>query len=134
MIWKTDTHLFSATLCQQTGEPCPALARMAEKLAGAMTTAAPMTAEDFKVEGTCTLEHCPSGCAARFEAGHGRIRVFCGVDADADGDRLNQFADMLLHPEAGFLPSGWLTRMPCALLEGIPIEQPARTAAHHAAL
>ena len=123
MIWKTKTHLFTATVCQKTGEHCPALARMAEKLAQAMATAAPVTAEDFEIAGSSELAHCPAGCAARFEASHESIRIFCGVDTDADGDRLNRFADMILRPAGRAMPSGLLSQTPCAVLEAIPTER-----------
>lgn len=121
MIWKTNSHIFTATLCRHTGRTCPALARMAEKLAQAMDKAKPVTTEDFEIEGNSTLKNCPHACSARFRASHERIRIFCDVGADEDGNRLDQFADTLLSPEAVMLPAGWLAQPPCALLEAVPL-------------
>lgn len=119
MIWKNDTHLLMATTCQNTGETCPALMRMAEKLTQAMTTAKPMTTEDFEIEGNSSLIHCPKACPARFQASHGRIRIFCGVDDQADMAKLNLFADAMLSSEgSAFVPVGGPT--PCAMVEALP--------------
>ncbi|GGH33918.1 hypothetical protein SAMN05444007_107144 [Cribrihabitans marinus] len=119
MIWTTDTHRFTATTCQHTGRDCPALARMAEKLAGAMESARPTTTEDFEIEGTSTLDRCPYRCPARFRASHARIRIFCGVDGDAEIGPLDRLADLLLSAEAGGLPASAAPR-PCAMVEVVP--------------
>lgn len=122
MIWKTDTHLLTATTCQHTGSTCPALVRMAENLTQAMTTAKPVTTEDFEIQGNNTLTHCPKACPAKFQASHDRIRIFCGVAEEADMGRLNLFADALLSPDnRGFVSPGG--PVPCAMVEALPAIQ-----------
>lgn len=116
MIWNTKDHQFTATLCQNTGLPCPALARMAKKLVQAMTHAHAVATDEFELEGSGVLNHCPTECIARYSARHDRIRVFCGVDEQADLNALNRFADALLGDgDCGF-PASSAPR-PCAMIE-----------------
>ncbi|MGI9369584.1 MAG: hypothetical protein ACR2O2_12185 [Ruegeria sp.] len=128
MIWKSDTHLFTATLCQHTRKPCPALAHMAKALARGMSTSAPMTADDFELEGNVSLTHCKKGCNAVFCASRDRIRVFCDVAKDDDTDRLDRFADMLFNCDAMPVPTITQANRPCALLEAIPKPDMSRPA------
>ncbi len=124
MMWKTNSHLFTATMCQHTGKPCPALAQMACNLAKGMSTSTTVTSRDFEIEGSVSLGHCATGCNAVFSAGHDRIRVFCDVPPETEIDQLDQFADMLLSARDIPMPSGSLTNRPCAILEAIPIDHP----------
>ncbi|KIC40792.1 hypothetical protein RA27_13645 [Ruegeria sp. ANG-R] len=117
MIWKTNTHAFTATVCQRTGQPCPALARMARALTHAMATARPVTTSDFLIEGSSELSHCPEGCTARFRAQSDQVRVFCGTDPEIETDRLDDYANMMFGTEFNSLPSGLLSTPPCAMLE-----------------
>ena len=129
MIWKTNSHLFTATVCQHTGETCPAVQRMVEKLSQAMVASKPMTSDDFEIEGNSVLKHCPMECPARFTASHDRIRIFCGVTPEAETDDLNRFADTLfdLHPRP--LAAGTFQR-PCAIAEAVPTDTVTQTAQH----
>lgn len=124
MIWKTDTHEFSATVCQRTGKPCPALAHMARALTQAISTAQPVSTQEFQVEGSSELAHCAEGCTARFRACPDQVRVFCGTDPDVTTDMLDEFADMMFGDSFATLPAGLLTNPPCAMLE-------ASALAHH---
>ncbi|SLN15694.1 hypothetical protein TRL7639_00269 [Falsiruegeria litorea R37] len=132
MIWKTNTHLFSATVCQHTGKTCPAVQRMAEKLSQAMVASKPMTSDDFEIEGNSVLKHCPMECPARFTASHDRIRIFCGVTPEAETEDLNRFADALFDPQPRPMPAGTFER-PCALAEAVPTNIETQTV-HHAVL
>ena len=132
MIWKTNSHLFTATVCQHTGETCPAVQRMAEKLSQAMVASKPMTSDDFEIEGNSVLKHCPMECPARFTASHDRIRIFCGVTPEAETDDLNRFADALFDPHPQPMAAGIYHR-PCAMAEAVPNGAVAQ-AAQHAAL
>ncbi len=117
MIWKTRTHEFSATVCQRTGKPCPALAQMARALTRAVASAGPAATPQFAVEGSSELAHCPEGCMARFHARPDKIRVFCGTNEETPGDRLEDYADMMFCAEFRALPSAILSDPPCAMLE-----------------
>ncbi len=117
MIWKTKTHEFTATVCQRTGKPCPALAQMARALTQAMSTARPVTTDEFQVEGSSELSHCPDGCTARFRAHPDQVRVFCGTDPEVETDRLDDYADMMFGSTFSTLPSSLLANPPCAMLE-----------------
>lgn len=121
MIWKTNTHLFSATVCQHTGKNCPAVNRMAEKLAQAIAASKPITTDDFEIEGDSVLKHCPHDCHARFVATHDRIRIFCDVTSEIETSDLNRFADALLKPSSGPITLA-LSQSPCALVEVLPIK------------
>ncbi|WP_299948219.1 hypothetical protein [uncultured Ruegeria sp.] len=126
MIWKTNTHKFSATICQRTGKNCPALARMARALASSMAKADPKTTERFEIEGSCDLTHCPNGCTARFRARPDEIRVYCDVDSDAKIEHLDGYADLLFGTDACAIPAGTLSRPPCAMLEALALSKRTR--------
>lgn len=113
------THFFSETICTHTNSPCPAMGKMLRALAGALDKARPTTQEDFEISGESRLDGCSRQCAARFFASHERIRVFCDVNAEADQNRLDQFADMLLSPTSSGLPASGLNPYPCALGEAL---------------
>ncbi len=124
MMWKTNSHLFTATMCQHTGKPCPALAQMACNLAKSMSASTTVTSKDFEIEGSVSLGHCAKGCNAVFTAGHDRIRVFCGVPPETEIEGLDLFADMLLSTRVNAMPSCSLAKHPCAILEAIPKNHP----------
>ncbi|WP_461403740.1 hypothetical protein [Falsiruegeria mediterranea] len=132
MIWKTNSHLFTATVCQHTGRTCPAVQRMAEKLSQAMMASKPITSGDFEIEGSSVLKHCPMECPAKFTASHDRIRIFCGVTPEAETEGLNRFADALFDPDPNPLTLTQFER-PCAIAEAVPVtvRQPSE---HHAAI
>jgi len=123
MIWKTKTHQFTATVCQKTGKPCPALAQMARAVVQAMEAAVPATTPDFEVEGSSELAYCAQGCMARFRAQKDLIRLFCGTSTDASVDRLDEYADMMFGPDVTMRPAGMLTTPPCAMLEVTTLTQ-----------
>ncbi len=135
MIWKTKTHEYVATICQRTGGPCPAMARMARALAEAMKKADHVTSEGFEIEGSSDLTHCAQGCMARFRAGPEQIRIFCGTEADTPIQTLDTYADLIFDETCAALPSGALPRTPCAMLEVLalrpsrPVQEPARVSA-----
>ncbi len=120
MIWKTNSHLFTATVCQHTGKTCAAVQRIVEKLSQAMVASKPMTSDDFEIEGTSVLKHCPRECPAKFIASHDRIRIFCGVTPEAETGELNRFADALFDPTPHSLASRMFER-PCAIAEAVPV-------------
>ena len=120
MNWSTQSHIFTATVCQHTGAPCPALARLARVVARALETAAPVTQADFEIEGSSELTHCADGCMAAFRATHQMIRIFCGAQAGASCERMDRYADMIFSGHDGPLPSGTLAHPPCAMLQAQP--------------
>lgn len=120
MIWADKTHSYSATVCRHTGKTCPAAARMMRKLAAAMAAAKPMTEDDFEISGTADLAGCPRQCAAIYEASHCGIRLFAGVEKNADTAALNRLADALLDPDGRPLPGSARTTVPCAMLDAKP--------------
>lgn len=132
MIWKTNSHLFTTTVCQHTGKTCSAVQRMAEKLSQAMVASKPITSDDFEIEGNSVLKHCPMECPARFTASHDRIRIFCGVTPEAKTDDLNRLADALFDPHPGPVAAGEFQR-PCAMAEAVSHDAVAQ-AAQYAAL
>jgi len=129
MIWKTASHLFTATVCQKTGATCPAVQEMAEKLSQAMVASRNVTDEDFEIEGNSVLKHCPQECPARFVASHDRIRIFCGVTPAADTEDLNRFANALFDPHPCAMTAGTFER-PCALAEAVPTPAQPETTQH----
>ncbi|MGV6803039.1 MAG: hypothetical protein ACWA49_02455 [Ruegeria sp.] len=122
MIWKTDTHEFSATICQRTGKTCPALARMARAIAKAMTTAQPATSPEFQLEGSSELTHCEHGCTARFDARPALIRVFCGTAPETGSESLDAYADMMFDDQATAMPAQFIDHPPCAMLQAAAFE------------
>ncbi|WP_170468040.1 hypothetical protein [Ruegeria arenilitoris] len=117
MIWKTHTHEYTATLCQKTGKPCPALAQLARAITQAMDAAQPVTTSEFEMDGSSELSHCGEGCTARFRASPARIRVYCGTNAEDSAETLEGYADMMFGADFAMLPAGALTTAPCAMLE-----------------
>ncbi len=120
-----DTQSLMATTCKHTGETCPALSRMAEKLAQAMEAARPMTAGDFEIAGNSTLKHCPQNCPAYFHATHDRIRIFAGITEGANTIALDQMADAIFDVShtTGFAST--TQKAPCAMAEIKPQMYPA---------
>ena len=117
MIWKTETHQFTATVCQKTGTTCPALAQTARAVVQALEAAAPATTADFEFDGSSDLTHCQQGCIARFRAQKNQVRVFCGSNADDPIDALNSYAEMLFGPEFTVRTADLLSTAPCAMLD-----------------
>ncbi|MEX0327572.1 MAG: hypothetical protein AB3N07_02520 [Ruegeria sp.] len=127
MIWKSNTHQFSATVCQRTGKTCPALARMARALVQSISTAGSATTRELEIEGSAELTHCPGGCTARFRAQPDEIRIFCGTLPNSDIDKLDDYANLMFGTAPGALPSGAITDPPCAMLQALACE-PTRSA------
>lgn len=121
MIWKTKTHLISSTVCNRTGQPCPALAELADNLTRAMNAVKPTTTQDFEIEGDVVLNGCSVECSARFRASHEQLRVFCGVSPEAEIDMLDKFADALFSSEGPALVARRNETHPCAMVEATPI-------------
>lgn len=122
MIWTTETHQFSVTLCRRTGKPCPALSALAQNLARAMQKAEPVTGQDFEIEGECALAACGEGCQSLYSASHSRIRIFCGVGETADFSWFDRLADALMEPgEQVFVNDS--RPLPCAMAEARRIAQ-----------
>lgn len=122
MNWKTKTHEFTATICQHTGKTCPALARLARAMAGALEQAGPATTAEFEIEGSSELTHCPKGCTARFRARRDHIRVYSGAGAGTSIDALDGYANMIFGTGFTTLPSSAISDRPCAMLEAWAIE------------
>ncbi len=131
MIWKTTTHRFTATICQHTGKPCPALARMSRALVEAVAQAGPSTTEDFEIEGNAELTHCPDGCTARFRANPNLVRIYCGSDPQTDTDLLERYADLMFGSGLDSLPANTMTTMPCAMLEALALSPHGSVSAEH---
>ncbi|WP_171103715.1 hypothetical protein [Ruegeria sp. HKCCD7255] len=117
MIWNTKTHQFSATLCQRTGKPCPALAQLARAIAQAMSTAKPVTTDGFEVDGHAQLTHCAKGCTARYLARPKQVRIFCDADPRTENETLEQFADLMFSCKVTSMPADALVKAPCAMLQ-----------------
>ncbi|GAA6193407.1 hypothetical protein [Phaeobacter sp. NW0010-22] len=119
------TQSLMATTCKHTGKTCPALSRMAEKLAQAMEAARPMTAEDFEIAGNSVLKHCPQHCPAYFHASHDRIRIFAGIAEGANTIALDQMADAMFDAghKSGFAATQ--QKAPCAMVEIRPQMYPS---------
>lgn len=94
-----ETHSFALSDCMHLGRPCPAANRMLRTLATAVATARSATEDGFEVTGESELQGCDRSCRACFQAGHDRIRVFCGIEGNADLADLNRFADAMLSPK-----------------------------------
>lgn len=116
MIWTTETHQFSVTLCRRTGKPCPALSALALNLARAMQKAEPVTGQDFEIDGECELAACAEGCQAFYSASHSRIRIFCGVGETADFSWFDRLADALMEPGGQIIVND-KRPLPCAMAE-----------------
>lgn len=117
MIWTTNTHSFSATLCQKTGKPCPVARQMMLNLARAMNKAEGVTAADFELTGTIRLQGCAAGCEARYVADHARISLFCDIARDASQSQLDRFADAMFSVEStGLVPATGRT-CPSAMIQ-----------------
>ncbi|MCL6282318.1 hypothetical protein M3P21_02155 [Ruegeria sp. 2012CJ41-6] len=116
MIWTKNNRTFAETQCLITGKPCPALARMVDRLADAMDSARTVTAADFEIEGSAQLAHCGQDCTAVYRANHARIRMFAGVAETADLDVMNLYADAMMDPEGQGFPAPD-SAPPCAMIE-----------------
>lgn len=122
MIWADDTHEFSCTTCRHSGGPCPAAARMAERLVTALRLSEPFTADDFEITGSGRLTGCPRSCAAVYVACKTSVRIYCGVTEEADTATLERFAAGFFGPgTAGVaLSRSGLERIPCAMVQALP--------------
>ncbi|MGC9370011.1 MAG: hypothetical protein ACP5DX_10775 [Paracoccaceae bacterium] len=131
MIWADDTHDFSCTTCRHSGAPCPAAARLAERLTAALRLSDPFTAEDFEITGSVRLTGCERSCAALYAASKGAVRIYCDVDEDADTDALDRFAAAFFGPDAAgaSLACAGLDRLPCAMVQALPHTEPRAAAA-----
>ncbi|MFS4581066.1 hypothetical protein [Phaeobacter sp. C3_T13_0] len=121
MNWTDKTHSYSLSTCQHLGRPCPAAERMLSRLATALGQARGVTADDFEIAGTCQLAACGQPCQAKFNASHDRIRIYCGVSAEADQNSLDHFADALFNevPNSRIFPK--LSEYPCGLAQARPL-------------
>ena len=120
MTQAEETHHLSQTTCMHLGTHCPALTRMLQALATAMTKASALTDADFAFSGESFLDGCNRRCPARFVASHARIRVFCDVTPDADTAELDLFADTLLLSASPGSPASRIKQRPCAFGEVLP--------------
>ncbi|MDP5218364.1 hypothetical protein Q5Y75_14120 [Ruegeria sp. 2205SS24-7] len=116
MIWTKNKQTFAATQCLKTGKPCPALARMVDRLATAMSSARSVTAADFEIEGSAQLFHCGQDCTALYRANHARIRMYAGVAETTDLDVMGRYADAMMDPEGRGFPAPGIAP-PCAMVE-----------------
>ncbi len=114
---------FITSNCPHLGRPCSAVNHMLRTLAQAMDMAQPVTADDFEITGDSQLQGCPNGCPARYIASHKRIRIFCGVDAAAQADTLDQYADHMLNPSHTPMPAYVAANAPRAFAEARPRSQ-----------
>ncbi len=129
MIWKTETHHFTATICQHTGKTCPALARVARALVQSVSAAGAATSPEFEIEGSAELAHCATGCTARFRAQSDEAHIYCGVAPSADIEQLESYAEMMFGTEISAMPSGSLATPPCAMLQVLPVAPKASATA-----
>lgn len=132
MIWKTQTHQFTATLCQRTGQTCPALARAARALTQAMASATPTASEDLEIDGSIELTHCARGCSARFRASAELIRFYCDADPETTPEALEGYAELMFGTRLAPLPAKGINAIPCAMLEATPLiaNEPEHSPAH----
>lgn len=118
MIWTDKNYDYSATLCQYTGKPCAALARLAGTLTQAIDKAVAATGPDFELDGSIAVKGCARECTARFAASRMRTRLFCDVGEDAPQGALDQLADvMLAGVESDGFPALPRDHIPCAMLQ-----------------
>ena len=129
MIWTDTNYDYAATICQHTGKPCPALARLAKSLTHAVERAVAATGPDFELDGAIAVNGCARDCQARFSASRTRTRLFCDVAEDAPLPALDRLADVMLDDvdSAGF-PSLSANQMPCAMLQADLRAMPAASA------
>jgi predicted metal-binding protein len=122
MIWADDTHDFSCTACRHCGGPCPAAARMAERLVSALRLSGPFTADDFEITGAGRLTGCSRSCNALYVAGKTSVRIYCDVAEEADIAALERFAAAFFGPgTAGIaLSCAGLEQIPCAMVQALP--------------
>ncbi|WP_083100612.1 hypothetical protein [Pseudophaeobacter leonis] len=120
MTQADDSDHLSQTTCMHLGAPCPALTKMLQTLAHALSKARTVTDADFEVSGDSVLGGCARHCPARFVATHDRVRVFCDVTPAADTAELDLFADTLLMTAGPGSPTTGITQRPCAFGEVRP--------------
>jgi predicted metal-binding protein len=122
-----DTDHLSQTTCMHLGAPCPALTKMLQTLAAALSKARGLTDADFEFSGDSVLGGCARHCPARFVATHDRIRVFCDVTPAADTAELDLFADTLLMAAGPGSAITGIKQRPCAFGEvrPRPLHQPS---------
>ena len=120
MIWTDKTHSYAATLCQHTGRPCPAAARVIKQLTQAVHRAGAATSPDFEMDGSADIQGCERGCTARFVASQTQIRLFCGAPAGTAQTTLDRFADALFDMTGAMMASSGASGTPCAMLQARP--------------
>ncbi|WP_406648162.1 hypothetical protein QEZ52_04055 [Aliisedimentitalea scapharcae] len=116
MIWTDKTYSYAATLCQHTGRPCPAAARIVKRLTQAVHRAGAATSPDFEIDGSADVQGCDRVCTARFVATQDQIRLFCGVSGDTANATLDRIADALFDM-TGAMASPGAAHTPCAMLQ-----------------
>lgn len=122
------------TICRHTGRPCAAAMAVARDLLRADHMAR-QASPGFEVTGETRLTGCPATCPAVFSLSPRGVALFCGVDAGADTDRLEGFAQAFLGgsaPPQGGLPQLAATEQPLAIVLSVPTPAPARTQAQAA--
>ncbi len=67
----------AAEICPALGAPCPAAARLAQRLAAAVAAARAVAGPTFGFDGRAEIDGCATGCAARVTADIHGIRVIC---------------------------------------------------------
>jgi hypothetical protein len=131
MIWKDKTHEFTATVCMQTGRPCPAMARILRALTRSVSSSAKMCDPNFLIEGSIDLDGCEYECTARYSASGERVRLYCNAGEDVAQPALDRYADLALGQSTASIPTQQISVYPCALSESRPLQM-ARVD-HHAA-
>ena len=116
MIWTDKTYSYAATLCQHTGRPCPAAARIVKQLTQAVHRAGAATSPDFEIDGSADVQGCDRNCTARFVATQDQIRLFCGVSDDTANTTLDRIADALFDMSSPLASPG-AAHIPCAMLQ-----------------
>ena len=123
MIWNTKTHRFTATICHRTGTACPAMARTGRELAKSILASGRSATRDIEIEGSVELAYCKNGCTAKFRARVDEVRLYCGVETDAQMDLLDTFAELMFGTDFGILPSSATYNPPCAMLQALTISE-----------
>ena len=134
MIWTDKTYDYSATLCQYTGKPCAALARLAGTLTQAIDRAVAAAGPEFEMEGSIAVNGCARDCTARFISSRTRTRLFCDIADDVPQVSLDRLADVMLgDAESPGFPALPTSHMPCSMLQAdlrIVPSVPATSAMH----
>jgi hypothetical protein len=122
MIWKDKTHEFTATVCMQTGRPCPAMARILRALTRSVASSAKMCDPNFLIEGSIDLDGCAHECTARYSASSARVRMYCNAGEEVAQPTLDRYADLALGQSATSIPTQQIRVYPCALSESRPLQ------------